>query len=341
MVTLREVAEAAGVSISTVSRALSEPGRVAEPTRRRIRAVVAELGYTPNRAASLLRSGRTGALGLIVPDLENPYFSSITKGVQERALDLGLSVLVADSDENMHREHELVEALSRQSDGLIICSPRNLQADLERLDGSLAVLVNAESPGVPSVTIDYADAMRRAVAHLRALGHRRIAYVGGPEQSRSDRLRRDGLDQAAHLFPDVDIADLGAFRPQMVGGEAAADLAVGAGVSAVIAFNDLVALGLLARLAKRGLALPDDMSVVGCDDTFVALLATPQLTTIRTDIRGQGATAVDVLQEAAARDEADPGTDLGGGPGDLRRELPVELIVRSSTVALPEPDQRR
>lgn len=329
MVTLHDVARAAGVSISTVSRALSAPDRVAETTRHRVNAVVQELGYRPNRAASLLRSGRTGALGLLVPDLENPYFASLTKGVQARAQEAGMSVLVADSDENSRRESGLLTQLNQQTDGVLLAAPRDLAGDLRVLDGTPTILINADHPDLPSVSVDYEDAMVQAVAHLSALGHARIAYVGGPERSRSDRRRRAGLRRADAKFADAQIVDLGAFSPRVDGGEAAADLALGSGATAVIAYNDLVAVGLLSMLSRRGVGVPAQMSVMGCDDTLVSQLASPSLTTMYVDIRGAGEAAVEMFLELSGRI---PGR--GTTPGAVEhRTLPVRLVVRESTAA--------
>ncbi|AMS05990.1 LacI family transcriptional regulator [Acidipropionibacterium acidipropionici] len=329
MVTLHDVARAAGVSISTVSRALSAPDKVAEATRRRVTAVVQELGYTPNRAASLLRSGRTGSVGLVVPDLENPYFASLAKGVQSRAQEAGMSVLIADSDENPRHEPELLSQLVQQTDGVLLAAPRDLAADFGVMDGTPAILINAEHPDLASVSVDYEEAMVRAVAHLRALGHTRIAYVGGPTRSRSDGQRRAGLKLAGDQYDGLEILDLGAFSPKVEGGEAAADLALGSGATATIAYNDLVAVGLLRILARRGVDVPAQMSVMGCDDTLASQLATPALTTMYVDIRGAGEAAVNMFLELSGR------TPGKGRVSDLaeHRTLPVQLVVRDSTAA--------
>uniref|UniRef100_UPI000566A884 LacI family DNA-binding transcriptional regulator n=1 Tax=Promicromonospora kroppenstedtii TaxID=440482 RepID=UPI000566A884 len=141
MVTVHDVARAAGVSISTVSRALTAPERVAAATRDRVTRIAAELGYRPNLAASGLRMGRTHAVGLLVPDLENPYFASVTKSVQARARAEGYEVFVADTDEDADVEPELIGALAARTDGLLLASPRSGEAELRAaLDGLTAVL---------------------------------------------------------------------------------------------------------------------------------------------------------------------------------------------------------
>ena len=320
MVTVHDVARVAGVSISTVSRALATPERVAAPTRERVTAAARELGYRPNRAASVLRAGRSGALGLVVPDLANPYFAAVAKGAQARARERGLGLFVVDSDEDEDLEVEAVAGLATQTDGLLLCSPRAVERSLVPLDGRPVVLVNQQLDGVPSVVVDHAAGMLRALEHLRALGHRRVAYAGGPAQSWSDRRRRAGLETAARALGDVDTVPLGAFRPQLEGGRAAADLVVASGATAVITFNDLIAVGLVERLRSRGLAVPDDLSVVGCDDAYVAELASPPLTTLRVDLRALGRGAVDHLVAL-----------VGAGGVPEVPSLDVELVVRSST----------
>lgn len=328
MVTVHDVARAAGVSISTVSRALATPQKVAAPTRERVAAAARELGYLPNRAASGLRAGRTRILGLMVPDLENPYFAAVTKGVQQRARALGLGVFVVDAEEDVDLEVELLRGLAEQTDGVLLCSPRVPLRDTGALGRRPVVLVNHRVEGLGSVASDQAGAAELAVEHLRALGHRRIAYVGGPARSWTDERRREGLARAAERWPDVEVLGLGPYRPHVEGGRAAADVVVGSGATAAITYNDLVAVGLVQRLRARGLDVPRDLSVVGSDDTFVASLVAPGLTTLRTDLRDLGRRAVDLLVEIVERRHPD-------APVPAAAELPVELVVRGSTAVAP------
>jgi LacI family transcriptional regulator len=322
MVTVHDVARAAGVSISTVSRALATPDRVAAGTRDRVTAAARELGYRPNRAASVLRAGRTGALGLVVPDLANPYFATVAKGAQARAHERSLGLFVVDTDEDPELETEAIRSLAPQTDGILLCSPRAVDDALAALAGRPVVLVNQHVEGLPSVVADHAGGMLRALEHLRALGHRRVAYVGGPASSWSDGRRREGLREAVERFDDVELVEVGAFRPQVAGGQAAADLVVASGATAVVTFNDLVAVGLVDRLRARGLRVPRDMSVVGCDDSYVASLVDPALTTLRTDLRAVGRRAVDMLVRMAGR---------SGEAVEDPPPLEVELVVREST----------
>ena len=331
MVTVHDVARAAGVSISTVSRALAAPERVAAETRDRVTRVAAELGYRPNHAASGLRMGRTQAVGLLVPDLENPYFATVTKAVQARARAEGYEVFVADSDEDADVEAELIGALAARTDGVLVASPRSADAELRAgLVGVTAVLVSrelsaqddSEALEIPSVSVDDADGVAQALGHLSALGHRAVGIAAGPLTSWSGERRVAGLTAAAE-HRDVELVELGTFQPYFAGGVQAADHALASGVTAVVAFNDLMALGILDRLRHRGVDVPGQMSVVGFDDVQLATLVSPALTTVHAPLARLGRRAVDLLI-ARLR---------GGTP--ITTQLPVELTIRGSTGPVP------
>lgn len=322
MATVRDVAALAGVSISTVSRALSAPDMVNEVTRQRVIDAARELDYRPNPAARGLRVGRTSNLGLLIPDLENPFFASVTKGVQSRARAAGYAVFVADSDEDPAQEIELIANLAPQVDGIILASPRAASEELlDAVAGKAVVMLNREVGDIPSITIDNADGILQAVSHLRALGHRTIAYASGPAHSWSGEERRKGMAAVAEAFPDLTVVQLGHFRPYFSGGYPAADLAVASGATAVIAYNDVMALGIVDRLRHRGISVPGDMSVVGFDDVPVASLVSPALTTVQIPLAGLGRRGVDLLVE-----RLDGAVDV-----TTRTVLPVELIIRNSS----------
>lgn len=330
MVTVRDVASLAGVSISTVSRALSAPTVVSAETRRRVIEAADKLGYSPNPAARGLRVGRTQNLGLLVPDLENPFFAAITKAVQSRARANGYAVFIADSDEDPGLERELIASLVKQVDGLILASPRSAdQYLLEIAQQVPCVTVNREVDPIDSVTIDNVDGVTQAVSHLRALGHRTIAFASGPARSWSGAERRRGLDAVKTQFDDTTVIPLGHFSPHFSGGYPAADLAVASGATGVIAFNDLMALGIVDRLRQRGVVVPDAMSVVGFDDVSVAALGAPALTTVQAPLAGLGRTSVDLLV-AALEVKPDGGSAVNDEPC-THLQLPVEIVVRGST----------
>lgn len=327
MATVRDVAERVGVSVSTVSRALSLPHLVNAQTRARVVAAAEELGYQPNRAARGLRSGVTGNIGLVIPDLENPYFAAMTKGVQDRARKSGYSVFIADSDEDVELEEEVIASIVKQVDGILLASPR---ADAERILGIVgskpAVVLNRRIEGLPSLLLDNAAGVVQVLDHLQALGHRKIAYAASPMSSWSGAERVEEMRRQAELRDGIEIVFLGNFQPFVSGGYQAADLAVASGATALFAYNDLVAIGALERLRHRGIDVPGQMSVVGFDDVAFAELTFPTLTTVAIPLRAMGRRGVDALTrlvtgETRDRDEA---------------PAPVELQIRQSTA--PPPD---
>lgn len=324
-VTIKDVARVAGVSVATVTRALSTPEIVRPATRDRVREVAAGLGYRPNRAARGLITGRTGNLGLLVPDLGNPFFPGIVKGVQSRAHEADHAVFLADTDENPAAEAGLVRRLATQVDGVVACSPRMPDDELRSLAAEIPmVLIYRRIPGIPSVTAEFLDGARQAVSHLVALGHRRIAYVAGPRTSWANRERLRSLRTVARAA-GADLVEVGNVMPRFEGGVSIADRVLASAVTAVIAYNDVVALGLLHRCAARGVAVPAGLSVLGFDDIPLASMVHPALTTVALPQGRAGRTGVDLLLHLLER------------PGPrrvVRRELPTHLMVRDSTGAV-------
>lgn len=335
-VTIRDVAKAAGVSPSTVSRALSLPDLVDPVTRNRVTKVAGHLGYHPNRAARGLITGRTGNLGLILPDLANPFFPSVVKGIQHQAHQADYQVFVADTDEDASVELGLVRALAKQVDGIILCSPRMKPAELrEAASYAPMVLVNRKAGSIPAVAIDNGDGMRQVVDHLRRLGHGRIGMVCGPRSSWSNRERLRGL-RAAAAEASVELVEIGNFPPTFAGGMAAADGALVSEATAVVAYNDLVALGLLNALRDRGVDVPGRLSLVGIDDIPMSAMVQPALTTLAIPKEQAGRAAIDLLLHLLA----EPPTRTTS-----IRELPTELLVRHTTGPAPtqkdQPPSRR
>ena len=311
-VTIRDVARQAQVSVSTVSRALSAPGLVKEATRQRVLEVVAGLGYQPNRAARSLITGRTGNLGIVVPDLLNPFFPSVLRGVQTRAGEAGTSVFFTDSREDPETEAELVRTMSAQVDGVVLCASLLSDDTIADLAAQTPlVLINRIVPGVSSVLMDSASGMNQVVTHLESLGHKHHVYLGGPAAAWSNNRRMQGLAGRAQL--------LGSFDPNFDGGYTAARQALRTGATAFIAYNDLMALGALAYLAEHHIRVPAQISVTGFDDILYATMCSPPLTTVHMPTEDAGEVAVDLLA-----------TLLDGGSAE-HRELPTTLVVRGST----------
>lgn len=293
--TVRDVAAAAGVATSTVSRVFSRPERISAPTRQHVLAVAGRLGYRPDPIAQALPSGSTRTLALLVPDITNPFFFDLIRGAERQAAAAEFTLVLADAGESADAESLHLDRLTRSVDGVVLASSRLPGTRIEalRLERPL-VLVNRKSAGVPAVVVDNHQGMAQAAAHLASLGHERVGYAGGPESSWSDRTRWRALQAAARRL-GLTCVRLGAFPPTIDGGTAVAETALVARVSAVVAFNDLLAIGAMRRLGRRGVAVPGGMSVLGCDDIFGAEICAPALTSVAADIELAGRTAIDLL----------------------------------------------
>jgi len=304
-----------------VSRALTSPDLVRATTRERVLAVAADLGYQPNLAARGLITGKTGNIGIVVPDLNNPFFTGVLKGVQNQARMASHAVFVADSDEDPAAEEQLVRAMAKQVDGVILCSPGIEEQQVRELaEATTLVLLNRRMRGVPAALMNSGSGLRQIIDHLVALGHHRIAYLNGPRTSWSNKERRRGLRIAVQRH-DVDLVDMGPFPPRYEGGLQAADLAMAENVTAIVAYNDIMALGVLARLRDRGVRVPDDVSLTGFDDLMFGALCQPPLTTVAMPVVPAGRLAVDLLLDRLANRDAEVRQD----------ELDTQLIVRATT----------
>jgi LacI family transcriptional regulator len=305
---------------------LSKPDLVRETTRERILKAAKEIAYHPNRAARSLITGKTGNLGVIVPDLDNPFYPSVVRGVQARAHQAGYALLLGDSGEDAAAEQNLVHTMAKQVDGVILCAPFSSDAQVARLTQAVSlVLVNRRLRNVPAVLMDAAHGMRQVIDHLLSLGHRSCAFLSGPLEAWSNRERRRGLHAAVRAHA-MELHEFGPFEPKFAGGVQGADLALAAGISAIVAFNDLMALGVLSRLAARGIRVPEDISVVGCDDVLYAAMCAPPLTTVAMPMEEAGRVAVDLLLSQYLE-------DAGRAIPFSQTKLPTNLIVRATTAA--------
>ncbi|SDS67049.1 transcriptional regulator, LacI family [Nocardioides scoriae] len=327
--TITTVAAAAGVAPSTVSRAFSNPGRVNHVTRAHVLAVAEELGYAPNPAAQALESGRTSTVALVVPDITNPYFSGVVKGAERAAAEARLTLVIGDAQENPVHEERLVRRLGPAVDGFVLTASRMPDDVLERVSElNRIVLVNRASPGLTSVVADFASGTRQIVAHLASHGHRSFVFLGGPAESWSGARRWAGLRAAAEEH-GLEATRFGPWTPTIASGPAAADAVLATGATAVVAHNDVLAIGVLQRLAERGVRVPQEVSVVGFDDVFGADFCHPPLTTLAERTTEAGARAVEALA-ALTR----PGALPTGGDAPVR-VLPTQLVVRASSGPAP------
>ncbi len=327
--TLRDVARLAAVHPGTVSRALNPETRrmVNEETARRVVEAAAQLGYRPNPIARGLKTNRSHTIGVLVPDLTNPLFPPIVRGIQDKLEAAGYTPLIANTDNDPDRERNDFEAMrARQVDGVITATARLDHGLLDEMaaDGLPIVLVNRRLDDGPlsSATADDHAGARLAVKHLIGLGHTRIAHLGGPQVVSTGRLRLEGyLDGMtdAGLEPGPVLCGTAFTEPE--GARLAGEL-VDEGATAIVAGNDLMALGVYDVLAARGLRCPDDLSVVGFNDMPFSERFNPPLTTIRIPHYEIGASAADLLLERLQDPEA-PARHIVLAP---------ELVVRSSSL---------
>ncbi|WP_217180912.1 LacI family DNA-binding transcriptional regulator [Streptomyces sp. AC495_CC817] len=320
-VTIYDVAKLAGVNPSTVSRALNRPGRVNAVTERRIRAAAESLNYHVNPMARALPTGRTSIVGLVVSDITNPVFFDVIRGAEAAATRAGYTLVLTESEESDEREYERAQRMLRMVDGMLLATPRMSDEQITALAAQKPVaIVNRLVDDVLSVVPDVQHGIAEAVRHLRTLGHTRIAYVPGPPLSWMARRRGELLAQRCE-WAHIELVALDPVAPTVVGGRSAAVAVRDSGATAVFAYNDLIAIGLMQELVETGIRIPADISVVGFDDIFGADFTSPALTTVKSPLREGGDHAMGALL-ARVTDNDQP---AGGF------DLATSLVVRGST----------
>jgi len=342
--TMSDVARLAGVDSSTVSRALNArtAAMLRPETVARVKAASAELGYRPNVLARGLRTQRTHTIGLLLPDVTNPFFPPIIRGIEDVFAPAGYVLLIANTDNVVEREDQGLDSLvARQVDGMMLATSHlDVATDAARLGGIPVMLVNRRdrSSVVPSVVPDDAIGVRLVVEHLHALGHREIALVSGPLNTSTGRDRRDTFVEVAgalglptDMVVHADLYDLPSGRRAT---ERILD-AHGERPTAIFASNDLLAVGALTALRARGLRVPEDLSLVGYNDMPLVDLLDPALTTVHVDQYEMGRQAAIVmlglLGSPPDADDASGATRNGTSPTDVA--IVPELVVRRSTAA--------
>lgn len=325
--TIAEVAHAAGVSRATVSRVMNGRSTVDPELAARVREVAEQLHYRPSNTARSLSLGRTNTVAVVVPDLANPMFQQVLRGVASAAAEEGYRVLVADTAEHAADEERIALDARMRCDALVLVSPRMPEQTLRALLPEIrpVVVVNRAADGTtPTLAIDYAAGIDQIVEHLTGLGHRHLLYLAGPTDSASHGARLDALRVAAARREDVRLSE----RPagsSVESGYAAAQDVLASRATAVVAYNDLVAFGLLARLNELGVAVPGDVSITGFDDIELARFATPSLTTATVPQAELGRQAWAHLRSLVGGDTIDPTPPL----------IEPVLAVRASTGPVP------
>lgn len=328
--TIRDIADAAGVSVATVSRVINDRPDVAPGTRDEVLRHVRAHNFTTNRSARALSVGRTGYVGFTMPYVRADYFASILAGAVEAAFEQEMRLVLCATLHEHDREVSLLETLiDGATDGAIILLPEETSEELEALRSSGYPFVVADpriplTEGIPAVSAAHRAGAKAATDHLLALGHRRIAHISGYRTWAASEERIEGYHAAlaaAGVLPAGELLAEGDF--EMPSGYAAAGrlLDLAERPTAIFASNDNMAVGVLQAARERGLSVPEDLSVVGFDDAEVARSVTPALTTVRQPLAELGRTAVSLLMRLVEGQRVEA----------LRVELATRLVLRDST----------
>lgn len=325
---IRDVAKAAGVSVATVSRYLHHPEKVRQATGRRVAAAIETMGYRPNFLARNFRTNRSYALLVLVPDISNPFFSEVIKGIENVAAEQGYSVLLGDTSYRKEREEEYAQiAATKRADGLIQLSGR-IPKPVEEIVSAGALPFVSACEGVPgfpelNVGIDNIDAARRLTEHLIGLGHRSIGIITGPKNNQHTKARLEGFHRAMKAAQTpVEVAFIAEGDYSLRSGYNAISRYISEGrPDAVFCFSDQMAIGALRRLTEKGISVPGDISLAGFDNLEMTQYTIPALTTVSQPARILGEEAAKLLFEQIN----------GNPPAGGALELAADIIVREST----------
>jgi LacI family transcriptional regulator len=335
--TISDVAKEAGVSTMTVSRVLNGRGEISQETRERVQSVIDRLNYRPSSLARNLKTQRTHTIGLIIPDITNPFFPELVRGAEDIAAEEGFAVILCNTVRNAEREQKALELLEdKRVDGVILCSSGLSDEVLVPLLKQHAAVVVfdriLDKTIAGSVKIDDVYGAISATNHLLQIGRRRLALLAGPAYYLGSKQRRYGfrvaLETRGFKFdPGFEVA----CEPEEVGGLAATRLLLKKDpkIDGIFCFNDLVALGALDACSELGIKVPEQVAIVGFDDIRLASLMTPQLSTLRVDKLKLGRVMVQMLLERIK----------GGATANSEEVIRPQLIVRQSA-PLPRTAQR-
>lgn len=328
--TIYDIAKATGVSIATVSKVLNKTGRISEETRKKVLKAIEELGYEKSAIASALAGKNTYTIGFLLPDINNPFFAEVARGAEDAAFERGYSVLICSTDHREEKERAYLKTLRhKRMDGLVIATGTTPRETLEELmdEGVRIVLMSREIPGalIGSVMVDNRFGGQLAAEHLLSLGHRKIGLIMEPLSIGSAHDIFRGFQKAvegtdAELF----VSEETGFGIE-AGARLAGDLLARHKVTALFAANDELAVGVLQACRERGIRVPEDLSVVGFDNTILSQIVTPALTTVAQPIYELGRRTVHLLMDGI-ENETQPKN---------REVLEPRLIVRESTAPPP------
>lgn len=322
--TIYDIAELAGVNPSTVSRALNTPGRINAKTEAKVRAAAAELNYKVNPFARALPTGRTRLLAFMISDITNPVFFKAIRGAETTAAQAGYTMVVAESQESPEEEAKVLERIQPMVDGIVLATTRLTDAQIQQANKEKpVVLLNRVVAGVADVVPNNEPGIVEAVTHLAGLGHKHLGFLSGPANSWINADRWNHLMKAA-LAAGMTIVELGNNEPTLASGSAALDKVLASGVTAVITYNDLMAIGLLKEARERKLEVPGDLSIIGFDNIFGSDFTNPPLSTIQLPLESSGADAVQAVLTLLETEDRDASSVK---PSAIK----TSLLIRSST----------
>ena len=320
--TIYDVARVAGVATSTVSRALSNPGRVSFKTAEHVRKVAEEIGYRSTALERALPNQRKMLLAMIVADINNPVFHGMIRGAERTAMHAGYTMLLVETQESEHTEKQALSRVLQAVDGVILSSSRMTDASIrDAAKHRPLVVLNRIVDRIPSVASDNLKAMRKASEHLAGAGVGEITYLAGPEASWSDGMRWRGL-RAAGPELNLKVRRIGPNTPTMAGGRLAATKWLGNQTRGVIAYNDLLAIGFIQAVMLAGYRVPEDVCAIGFDNILDSSVVEPRLTTIAAPLVSLGSAAVNRLVKRSWHEEDELAEPV---------LLPTRLVVRDTT----------
>lgn len=332
-ISMREIAKLAGVSSATVSRVINGSELVTNETAARIRKIIADVKFVPNNSAIHLKQGKSQIYGIIIPDLTNPFFTELVKIFEELLVENEQELLVANTDFHGTRlQRSVRRMLLRRVDGVAILTSEHEAASLESLVQNRIPVVTTDhyrsACGISDIIVDFRSGMMQMVTHLKELGHRNLGFIGGTAGLETSRVRRESfMDAIVHLGLTSRTEWMVAGNYKIDGGSAAMAqiLAQDEIPTAIVTANDLTAIGAMRMAYEKGLRIPDDISIAGCDDIEMSDIVFPPLTTLRISRKDYARMLFEALRET--------GKDLSR-PGPQFR-LPMSLVVRRSTGAAP------
>jgi LacI family transcriptional regulator/LacI family repressor for deo operon, udp, cdd, tsx, nupC, and nupG len=330
-ISIYDIAKKAGVSPSTVSRALEDHPRIGVATRKRIQELAREMNYVPSTVAKSLAKNKTWTIGMVLATISDPFMGRVVEGVEQVALEANFNVFISTSQNDRQREIAVIETLQkRRVDGIIVIASHLFDRYPRFFERSKVpiVIINEQNPGknMHFVAVDDVHGTGLAVGHLIALGHHRIGYVSIPNRPQSNQHRfkgyQDALDATGIAVDPTLIFSSHTIEDHARTGEASLEPLLAAGASAVFCYNDTTAIGLLAACHKYGVAVPGDLSIIGFDDIDIAAYTMPQLTTICQPRFELGRMAMNMMLA------------LLNGQEPENQILPAELVVRQTTARL-------